>query len=83
MFSVLGSMDIFVKKLTGTVITLRVQAFDTIEKVKIKIQELEQIAPDQQQLMFNGRKLEDGRTLPYYNIQKDSTLHLVLQHKGY
>ena len=83
MFSLLGSMDIFVKTLTGTVITLRVQAFDTIEKVKTKIQELKQIAPDQQQLMFAGRKLKDGLTLSDYNIQKKSTLYLVLQHTGY
>ena len=84
MFSLLGTMDIFVKTLTGTVIPLRVQAFETIEKVKTKIQELEQIAPDQQQLMFAGRKLKDVLTLSDYCIQKKSTLHLlVLQHTGY
>ena len=83
MFSLLGSMDVFVKTPTGTELTLCVQAFDTIEKVKTKIQEQEQIAPDQQQLMFDRKELEDGRTLSDYCIQKESTLYLMLPLTGY
>ena len=71
-------MQIFIKTLTEKTITVEVKKHDTILKVKKKIKEKEGFKIEEQRLIFAGKLLENDKYVEYYNIQKESTIHLVL-----
>ncbi len=73
-----GGIPIFVKTSNGKTITLEVEPSDTIEEVKTKIQEKEGIPPHEQRLIFASKELEDDKTMSYYNVKRENTLHLVV-----
>ena len=78
-FSILFNMQIVVKTLTGKSIILEVEETNTIRNIKELIQKKGNISVDQQHLIFDGKQLEDDRMLQYYQIRKDSVIHLVVR----
>ena len=75
-------MQIFLKTLTGKTITIDIEPGDTIQVLKQKYSDYEGIPTDTIRLIFAGLQLENNRTLTFYNIKKEATLHHVLRLKG-
>jgi ubiquitin len=69
----------FIKTLTGKTITLELEETDTIYNVKQKIYDKEGIQPGDQRLVYTAKQLEDNRTIKYYNIWNESTIHLIIK----
>ena len=77
-----GGMQIFVKTLTGKTVTLDAEANESVESIKEKLNKIEGIPADQMRLIFGGKQLEDKHTLMEYNVQRESTIYLVLRLRG-
>jgi Ubiquitin family len=54
----------------------------TVKQVRKVVQETAGIPPDQHRLVFAGRQLKGRKTLSYYKMQNNATLHLVLKLRG-
>ena len=76
-------MQIFVKQITGKIITLEVEPNDSIKSIKIRIEQKEGIPHDKVRLSFDHKQLEDGKKLSDYMIQKDSSIFMILPERGW
>ena len=80
--ALLGGQQLFVKTLTGKTVSVEVEEGDRIEDVKAKIHEKEGIPPEQQRLIFNGKQLDNHKTIGDYDIEEGSSVHMVLRLRG-
>ncbi len=79
---ILGGMQIYVRSLTGRLLTLQVEPNALVRTVKSAIEAQEGIPADDQRLIWGGKDLEDGRTLAEYNILREANLVVILRIRG-
>lgn len=75
-------MQVFVKTFSGKTLTMEVEPDESIESVKNKLQDKEGIPPNQQRILFGGKQLDARKTISDYDIENESTMHLVLRLRG-
>ena len=75
-------MQLFVKTITGSTITINIEYIDKVKDIKMAIQEKEGLPFEQQRIIFSGKCLADDKQISEYNIEPGSTLHMVLQLRG-
>ena len=75
-------IQLFVKSPTGRIIVVNVTIMDSVRTLRAMIEREEGISSDEQRLVYAGKQLEDGRILLDYNIQRDSTIDLLLRARG-
>ncbi|KEP63307.1 UNVERIFIED_CONTAM: ubiquitin family protein [Hammondia hammondi] len=83
LLGVRGGFNLQVKTMSGkTVVLDNVQGSDSILEIKRRVEQREGIPVDQQRLVFNGKQLENGKTVQDYDLSENSVLHLVLRLRG-
>ena len=75
-------ISVSVKMLTGQTILVDTNTADTVEEMKLKVQDKEGIPPDQQRIIHTGLRLLDARTLSSYKIEDGTILHLNIRLRG-
>jgi large subunit ribosomal protein L40e len=77
-----GSMQVLIKTMTGKIFAIDTEASESIGELKSRVAEVEKIPIEQQRLIFNGRQLDDDRTLSDYDIQRGAQINLCLRLRG-
>ena len=75
-------MQIFVTTLSGTMVTPDVKSTDPVATVRLGVQAKVRVPPGMHRLLYAGKQLEARRTLADYNVQRESTMVLILRLRG-
>jgi len=75
----IDAIEIFIKTLTGATSAMKTHPNDLVEDLKLKIFQQFKVPVDKQRLIYQQNQLQDGNTLDFYRIRKDSTIHLAVR----